>query len=194
MKNHIMLDLETLSVNPNAVILQIGMCRFDPMTGDTGDEFEKTIDLDSSLRAGFDVDASTIQWWQHQEEKARLSVFNGDMAIETAMWETRYFISECPHIWSHATFDFVLLMNHFRRFNIKPPSYRSAHDIRTLIELAGGLENMKYPKVGTTHTALDDCKYQVQYVSDLYRKIKRGNDEPFGHAVLGPESSQDTRL
>lgn len=70
-----MIDLETLGTASNSVILQIGACHFDLGPGDEPhDTFERTVTIDSCLRAGLIVNGSTVEWWLHQSETARHSV------------------------------------------------------------------------------------------------------------------------
>jgi hypothetical protein len=42
--NHLMIDIETLSTQPNAVICAIGAVFFEPSTSKTGPSFYQTID------------------------------------------------------------------------------------------------------------------------------------------------------
>ena len=180
--NNLMIDLETLSTGNNAVIVQIGACYFNELTGKIGDTFERTIDIDSSLRHGFEVDGETLYWWLLQSKKARESISGG---VEKARGSATNVITHfsqfaryAAHVWSHATFDFPLLLNYFKKLNIKPPfSYTTARDIRTVLMLSENYDLRKYQKVGESHTALDDCKFQVKYLVDSLSIIRRKDHE-----------------
>ena len=58
---HLMLDFETLSLKDNAVLLALGACTFDPVTGDIKDTFYAPID--PRTQPGRDISASTVLWW-----------------------------------------------------------------------------------------------------------------------------------
>ena len=83
-------------------------------------------------------------------------------------------------MWSHATFDFVMLMHAMRRRDIQPTvHYRKARDIRTLTGLAGmtkeQIDTFQVDRVGVHHNGLDDAIYQVAYCHECF-KILKGED------------------
>lgn len=170
----VMIDLETLGNSNNAVVVQIGACYFDSGTGEVGDTFQVNVDAESSLRAGFEVSGSTIYWWLGQGTDAQTSILRGEKEdVATAFNNLNLFLKKARCIWSHATFDFVILMNHLNRLNIKPKfHYRSARDIRTLVDLAK-IDHKGYERAGIHHNALDDCIYQVRYTVDCIKAITR---------------------
>ena len=171
----VMLDLETLGTTNNAVVVQIGACYFDRKTGNIGDKYEVNVNIQSSLNQGFSVDGSTINWWLQQSEEARKSVFTGaEVNIDKAIVDLNNFLRRADFIWSHATFDFVIIMNHLNRLRIKPTfHYRSARDIRTLVDLSN-TKFKTYERVGTQHNAIDDCIFQVRYCVDAINSIRKG--------------------
>lgn len=170
----VMLDLETFGNSKTSVIVQIGACYFDRYTGEIGDTFKINIDAESSLREGFDVWGSTIYWWLDQSEDARKSILaEPRVDVLEAVNQLNDFIKGVKQIWSHATFDFVILKGHFEKLNIKPNfHYRAARDLRTLTDLAGIKDWKKYERVGTHHDALDDCKFQVKYAVDCFNILR----------------------
>lgn len=92
--------------------------------------------------------------------------------IVDAMTQLNTFLSKAKRIWSHATFDFVVLMDTLQQLNIKPNmSYKSAMDIRTLVDLSG-ITMSDIPREGVHHDALDDCKHQVKYCVAAINAIK----------------------
>ena len=67
---HGMIDLETLSTNPNAVILTVGGVKFDPFTRtEPSQGMYFRVDVDSQTELGRDVMQDTMDWWgrQHPE-------------------------------------------------------------------------------------------------------------------------------
>ena len=78
---HLMIDLETLATTPDAAILTIGACKFDPY-GDDRDKatrkmptFYRRVELKSNVDLGRRVDESTLRWWCDQSEKVSHEAF-----------------------------------------------------------------------------------------------------------------------
>jgi hypothetical protein len=170
----VMIDLETFGNGNMSLIVQVGACYFDRHTGEIGDTFSLNVDADTGLRHGFQMDGSTIYWWLQQNPDAQKSVCaEPRYDIVVAMNMLNDFLKKASYVWSHATFDFVIVMNTLKRLNIKPSiHYRSARDIRTLVDLAG-INHRNYQRVGVAHNGLDDCIYQVKYVVDCINAIQK---------------------
>lgn len=79
--NHLYLavDLETLSVTPDAVITSIGVQAFSYAKGrgQLLSTFEVHIDIDSGLRAGGKVRGKTVEFWLSQSQEARSAFIEG---------------------------------------------------------------------------------------------------------------------
>ena len=74
MTKDIMLDLETLSLDANAVIVSIGAVAFDLHTGIVGDKFHITIDILEQTLHGGDISKDTLSWWTSQDAEAKLAL------------------------------------------------------------------------------------------------------------------------
>lgn len=159
-----MIDLETFGVNKTAVIVQIGACYFDRVTGEIGETFKVNISPVSGVKAGCRMDAQTVSWWMGQSDAARASILaEPQLDINEVMEHLNQFLSKAKHIWSHATFDFCIIMEVMSLLDIKPKfSYKNARDIRTLSHLTGN-KSFDGNRDGIHHDALDDCKHQVKY-------------------------------
>ena len=95
-----------------SVIVQIGACYFDRFTGEIGEKFFEKIDLLSCVDAGFEMDVPTILWWMQQDETARQGIMDGDsFFVSPVLIDLKHFLRDIETIWSHATFDFVILTN-----------------------------------------------------------------------------------
>jgi hypothetical protein len=151
--------------------VQIGACYFDRVTGEIGDTFATNIEA----AGNGDIDADTVYWWLEQSDAARQSILaQPRVQMWRALQELNAFLRNAKFIWSHATFDFVIIMEAFRRQQLKPSfSYRSARDIRTLVDLAG-VDTKAKPRDGVHHNGLDDAKYQVAYCVEAFRALRRG--------------------
>lgn len=171
----VMIDLETFGNGKDACVVQIGACYFDRVTGEIGKKFKVNIDAESAVRSGAVIDASTVYWWLSQDQKAIQSVIaDPKVSIELAFKSLNVFLENAETIWSHATFDFVIIMETFKRLEIKPSfSFRSARDIRTLTDLAE-MKKENFPRdTGVHHDALDDAIYQVKYCVPCLNAISR---------------------
>lgn len=175
---HAMIDFETLGKGLHGgtpAVCQVGACYFEPSTGTIGRKFFENIDADSHIRNGQGkIDADTTYWWLQQSEQARKSLLPNRKDFRIVMIDLNNFLADAKHIWSHATFDFVILTRCLNECGIKPSfSFRSAMDIRTLNYLAGSYASPRHaPRIGVHHNGLDDCIYQVGYVSQMINRVK----------------------
>lgn len=170
---HFMLDFETLGNGKNACVIQIGACQFDRDTGEILDKFSLNIDAESAIQSGAEMDASTVLWWLQQSKEAITAVTRDPLThIFQGFSELNEFLSRAETVWSHATFDFVILTETLKRLNLKPKfHYKVARDIRTLVDLSG-INSKALPREGTHHNALDDCIYQVKYCVQAMNKLR----------------------
>jgi 3' exoribonuclease, RNase T-like len=172
MKN-VMLDLETLGNDSNAAVIQIGACYFDPDTGEIGETLKLNVSAQSAIDSHASISGDTIYWWLQQSQEARESVSKIPQTnYHEAFSQLNNFLSKAEKIWSHATFDFVIVTETLKRLKITPSfKYYQAKDIRTLMDLAC-LKAKDFPKTGTCHDALDDCFNQVNYCVKALKKLK----------------------
>jgi hypothetical protein len=172
----VMLDLETLGNGKNSALCQIGACYFDRHTGVVGETFKINVDVISTIRSGADLDGETVYWWLNQSEEARQSILaEPRIDINIAVILLNEFLAKENNviIWSHATFDFVTIMETYKRLQVKPTfSFRSARDIRTLVDLAKvSVKDVK--RDGVHHDALADCLHQVKYCVEAFNRINK---------------------
>lgn len=169
----VMIDFETFGTGTNACVVQVGACYFDRQTSAIGPTLKLNIDADSALRSGAVMDASTVYWWLSQSPEAIKSITEKPRKdINEAFITLNTFLSGAEYIWSHATFDYVILTETLRRLSITPGfSYRAARDIRTIADLAG-IDAKTLPRTGVHHDGLDDCIFQVSHVVACLNKLK----------------------
>lgn len=173
----VMIDLETFGKRSNAVIIQIGACYFDRYTGEIGDKFFTNIDAQSCLDLGFEVDASTIYWWFEQSKEAQGALFQSRKDIHQGILALKYFIKDAKCIWNHLTFDWNILKNYFIKLKYEDDmNFRKGRDLRTIVDVAQEInpdfDYKAFERVGIHHNSLDDCIYQVKYVSECFKIIK----------------------
>ncbi len=172
-----MLDFETFGNGKNALVCQIGACFFNRNTGEIGETFKRNVCAISAAKSGGEFDASTVYWWLSQSPAAIVNITSKPRTdIVNAFIELNKFLGPAKAIWSHATFDFVILQATLKRLNI-PQSFRYnvARDIRTLMDLANNVHAKNMIRAGIHHDALDDCKFQVAYVVAALNSIKKAS-------------------
>ncbi len=138
----LMIDLETLSSEPNAPIIQIGAVPFDIRTGEVGPAWQLNVRPDFAVTP---PSLDTICWWLRQDEAARMSVAqaeHGFAPADACMAFEDFTTMSCVEkleLWAMPPeFDCVILANLFRSVGRKPPwRYNMTRDLRTLEALAG---------------------------------------------------------
>lgn len=170
--NDVMIDFETLGNGKDKCLCQVGAVYFDRVTGELGEEFSANIDAASHVQVGGKLDAETVYWWLQQSDAARLSLLENRRPVYDVMIELNAFLSKAKRIWSHATFDFVTLMDTMRQLGIKPSfGYKAGLDLRTLVYLSG-ISFDKSVREGVHHNGLDDAKFQVKYAVAALNAVK----------------------
>jgi len=183
---HVMLDLETMGKRSNSPILSIGAVEFDINTGETGDEFYSTIDLQSCLNAGLEINGETVYWWLTQNEKARQEVAKGGKPLNNVLvafmdWFEKFNNKDDVQIWGNGTrFDIGILEDAYVAlgYDRMPWNFRGERDLRTLVSFAPEIKTEIVNKHGgAKHMAIDDCKIQIEYASKIWNIFFRTLNE-----------------
>lgn len=171
MVKHCMVDLETMAVSPNAVILSLGAVQFNPFGEGHDNEIYFRINLDDQDQLGREIDENTLNWWSKQDPEIIEEAFNPNdrIPLEEAMERFRKFAWGCQSIWSHgASFDIVILENIFNQIKKPVPwNFWQIRDTRTIFDL--GINPMM-PN-NSKHDALQDAIRQSIGVQNVYSKL-----------------------
>lgn len=166
-----MIDTETLDIGENSVMIQLAGVYFDRYTGNKGESFCKSINIQDCLDQGFTVGGDTLNWWLTQKHETLKSILNKAEPLGDTIWSFSHFVNNADFIWSHATFDFPLVQNYLKTLRCKELPFRGARDIRTLVDLSSvDLNNYDWDR--NTHDALDDCNFQIDYCVDALNMLK----------------------
>lgn len=182
--NHIMIDGETLSTKRNAVIPSIGLVKFDPATGETGERLHVVFDVQEQIDNGYDVSASTLAFWLKQEGPARrylagiLDKKDPHVVTRTqGMTHVYNFINDTRNakVWGNGiSFDLGLLIEEFEA-NGLPWEFWNERDVRTVVELCHMFNMPNYkndiPMGGIAHRPVDDCLHQIAYTSRIIQHL-----------------------
>ena len=170
----IMLDLETMGIGSNAAICAIGAVEFDLESGELGREFYTIVNLESSVKAGGVIDASTVLWWMEQSDSARAELQRNGNKIELALVMFSEWLDDCgvePKelcIWGNgAAFDNVILRSAYGKTGIKTPwEFQGDRCYRTAKNLS---PSVKMVRAGLHHCAVDDARDQARHLIELVR-------------------------
>ena len=182
----LMMDAETYGVTSTAAIIQLAVVPFNLETGEIAPvkPFDRKVELISSIANGGTVCQSTVDWWNTQDKYVHAEVTSGTESLPYVLHKLNtYMHDHCDsstRIWSHATFDPVVLANAYKGCGIgQTASYWQYKDLRTLESLARMLNKAPIDKptfMGSKHNALDDCMFQIQCADLWYRIIKRARN------------------
>lgn len=169
----VMLDLETLSTRPEAVILTLGAVKFDPFADDvkTDNGLYHRIDVDEQIVLGRHIQQETVDWWGRQSEDVREEALgeHNRINLNTVIDDLNRFLVGANNIWCQGpAFDIVILENLYRQLERPTPwQFWQIRDSRTLFGVHGDPRDK-----GATgaHNALIDCYYQARAVQQIYKQ------------------------
>ena len=170
---HAMIDLETLSTNPNAVILTVGGVKFDPTTQmKPYSEMYFRVDVDSQTKMGRDVMQDTVNWWSKQPKQISDEAFSDDnrTSLDEMIKSINKFSVGVDVFWCQGPlFDYAILQDIYKQLgNPVPWQYWQIRDSRTLFSLVPRDLNEKRQDL---HNALEDCRFQAKKVQKVYRQL-----------------------
>jgi len=166
-----MIDLETLATTPNAAILTIGACLFDPRGTDVHSKFYERIKLESQEDYGRTINEDTLQWWSQQDPQIQEDAFGEGVDridLRDAMKKLYTFGLGTSNVWSHGSvFDVVIIEDICRSFQQAVTwKFWEVRDTRTLFDLAG-----VSVRIEGKHNALTDAVAQAKAVQESYAKL-----------------------
>tara|TARA_E500000318_G_scaffold43058_1_gene41045 strand:+ start:133 stop:660 length:528 start_codon:yes stop_codon:yes gene_type:complete len=169
---HAMIDLETLSTNPNAVVLTVGAVKFDPHTQmKLYDEMYFRVDVDSQTALGRHVMQETLDWWgQQPNEVANEALSDSNrIQLQDVLKNINKFSVGVDVFWCQGPlFDYAILQNLYTQMEQPVPwQYWQIRDSRTLFNL---VPRESEKRIGL-HNALEDCKFQARKVQKVYRQL-----------------------
>src|SRR5690242_10125798 len=184
MSTDIMIDLETLGLQPGCVLLSVGAAAFNLWEPNSlGDTFHCNVNRTSCVTLGMFIDKDTELWWSQQSEEARAGLWTPQpVDLSIALYHFFGWIDKHGsnvRVWSHgAGFDLPLIHDAARRVGFRVPwSFRNERDTRTLFHMARNLlpweqfKTIMEQKSGVHHHAKDDAVTQAEQVWKLWIAI-----------------------
>lgn len=197
--NDLMIDIETLGTDEDAVVLSIGAVKFRPDTRDDwetlgwlGRSFYGRFDEEQQGEDGRSTDFNTLQWWEKQSNEAKAVFDEEPEEVTEVLLKLATFAKGCRRIWGNGPdFDNTIMTHLYNDYCIENIFYWTAGDgtlvkmgknrcVRTMRHLWNMLCGFPYggkpPPVDSdntvVHNALDDAKRQVLEVQKMYSDCK----------------------
>jgi 3' exoribonuclease, RNase T-like len=169
--NHAMIDIETLSKQPNGAIISIGVAIFNDQLVTASDGWA----LDPKCWHGH-LDPETIHWWAAQNEAAREFSFTGKFTDVTAAFNLKTLLAQhnVQEVWANdPQFDLVMLQQWWERLGKSmvgdfPIHYRQPRSYRTICALAEEIDGVDPRKSWAgnyvAHNPIEDAVSQARVV------------------------------
>lgn len=177
-KPDVMLDIETLGVSANCIILTVGAAKFNPNTLSAPiANFYMRLDIDEQQQMNRCSEADTVDWWLKQDDAVRAEAFDPDNRVDiaTALAELSAFIKGSSCVWAQGPqFDMVILEHLYQQYGMPVPwRYSRVRDSRTLFAVWDDLRDID-PE--GKHNALVDCHNQIIGVQHCMLAINFAKD------------------
>lgn len=195
----IMLDVETLSTANNPVLTQLSAVSFRIEDGIPLDEFNKFINPQSCVKVGLTCSDGfiglnkpecTMDFWLNQPsevfKKVILKAFLEGEDLPVVLEAFTAWVKEtmeknnCTHVKVYGNgpaADCVWVRSAYDACQLNPPwQYWDDACVRTYVDMeeriynASTKRNMTFK--GEKHNAIDDCKHQIAYVCEIFKKQK----------------------
>ena len=177
---HIMIDIETLGIDPGSIILTIGAIKFDPwsdywskaQTGDMDglDTFYRRIDTESCAEVGMTMHDPTVKWWSEQAPEVTAEAFAEEnrKPLSEVCSDLYRWGANGKYFWANGSyFDFPHLEHACRAVGKGHRwSFWQVMDHRTIINLSG----VKAPDK-LKHHALYDCLNQIVALQQSFKQL-----------------------
>lgn len=183
---NLMVDIETFSTKPDALIIQIGAALEEYRGQEPADwpTFLVSLNTDTiPLPMEYDVSPETVKWWSQQSQEAKDSLtINREHSVAEMLDQFNWWLESYgfkpsstgePQIWANPpTFDLVILRNAYETELVdKPWHYRQERCCRTMWNLFGKSHSLMPPHSLTKHRADHDSVRQLCRVIGAIRHL-----------------------
>lgn len=189
----IMVDLETLGTDLDALVFQIASAAFDINTGEISQEFNECADVGKAVEVDGRIDGGTLKWWLDTNSELFHELLNKDAQTPSELIVS-YFAwlfeltqeYDVVYLWGNGIlFDNAILRHKFTQQELHYPIFfRNDRDVRTILELASIKEGVDskalygrfYDDSLTAHDAYNDVVNQIALVVGCYGLLTKGVD------------------
>jgi hypothetical protein len=167
-----MIDLETLGVEPDCVVMTIGAIKFDPFTdAEPHSGLYLRCDVDEQTAIGRTIDDNTLAWWAKQDEAIKEEAFGEHerASMDQVTKAINKFCVGLDVLWCQGPlFDYAILQNLYKQVGKPCPwHYWQIRDSRTLFSMMP--QDPRKAIQESLHNALADCYYQAKCVQQSYK-------------------------
>lgn len=182
-RKHYSIDVETLGLGDNALILSVAAVEFNPLTGEFGRCFYAAADYgENGEHAYGDIGLGTVLFWLRQPEVVRARAFGKDCTVEVMrlgmlLLELRRFLTSgealAPVLWQRGDRDRVWIESACAREAVDWPfKFYEWRDQRTFCSEV--LQDILPPRTDNMHhDALADAKYQARCIAAAYQRLAK---------------------
>lgn len=180
MKSHIMIDIETLGTDDNAVVTSIGAVAFDEDSVDTEAGFTCNLNIQQQLDVGRKITRDTLLFWLKQAPETLRATLSSPISVKAALSNMTSWarVSTPPHVcvWGKGpSFDMTILKSLYHDFEITPFwKFWNERCVRTALMLPEAAAVKQQPGF-VVHCALDDAVYQAMQVQKYLQFIKNSD-------------------
>lgn len=173
-----MIDLETMSSRPNAVVVSIGLTAFDKAAVEPMG-LRVVLDREEQEKVGRHISEDTMAWWATQKPEARAVFDEPQVGVSYALGLVTAYIAQHTdgprHIepWGNgADFDLPIITGLFNDFGVPVPwkfyNHRCFRTLKNLLPVRYKMatEEVKNP---LKHDCLADARWQAEIASRLLR-------------------------
>ncbi len=194
--SHWMFDLETLGLEPESTIVQIGAAAFCPYSSGLFTTLFRGLEISlihsaTLLVASQErrIDPDTLKWWQESNTSNLHLLTKGDITIVEELKLLSKIWNDNTELWANSPrFDLQLIWDCYRQYKDVVPKFpikfRNEWDVRTASKMANyNSETLKqlYPesnrfwgREGNAHDAFADTLTQIYQVQAAFRRLKIG--------------------
>lgn len=166
----LMIDLESLSLAKNALVLSAGIVLFSPFAppGTFAKEWHQALDIDQQVGGQLSVNTVLDFWFNHPEAASRVHAMRaaGTVRIEDLHFQISAWARQYPKagIWANSpSFDLDIMSNLFTRLGLSTPwKHFQERDVRTVRKCFVYQTAPEFE--GCAHDALYDAKQQAYEV------------------------------
>jgi len=168
----VMLDLETLATEPDAIVASIGAVKMDMDTNEVllHETFHCTLHWVDQHRKGRACHPATFRFWMKQDKEAQATIlWDPSMTNEETLTLFTHFMSGVDGLWGNgADFDCTILRSLFNTYEMRVPFKWWQHRcFRTMKNISSVDEPMRE---GVHHYALDDAIHQAKHLMEIKKQ------------------------
>jgi hypothetical protein len=181
MSYDVMIDIETLSTEDDALVISIGAVAFDVSAAQFWVVAEGLWRVRFTDRNLGRIDAKTVLWWMSQSAEAQkeLTEVEGRIPLKQALSELRNFCANADGVWSNGPMlDERILRCAERAVGHDPAglfSYKKSRCCRTIYDIGRRLGiQLKDPEGVVAHNPLHDARRQASHMQQIVSQLWKG--------------------